>query len=311
MGHLSALHRASPPAAIGTLAPAVEERVVRPIVVPMPAFGVVVFESRHGPGFSGQLQDDFSKFLLIVAGSAKWETSGRQIQVTTDSLVHIPAGLPHRQEDSANDPLVLYVIHYRPNVLPEFLRSSLAERGLVHWPLGSYLSSEARSVRSNVKEMLFEQGAQRDGWEWLLCARLVEIAVRAMRIGYRGSQAQSPVFVKGMESGERVSRYALQLQTRFYLRQSLDEAAAAVGLSRRQFTAVFRKVSGQSWKKHVLSLRLHHARKLLLNTDKTVTAAAFESGFDDLSYFDRSFKRAFACSPQAIRQSRSRSPAAG
>jgi mannose-6-phosphate isomerase-like protein (cupin superfamily) len=76
-----------------------EERVVRPKIVPVPGIGVIVFESRHAPGFVGELKDDFSKFLLIIAGQAKWETTGKQITVATNSLVHIPAGQPHRQQE--------------------------------------------------------------------------------------------------------------------------------------------------------------------------------------------------------------------
>jgi AraC-like DNA-binding protein/mannose-6-phosphate isomerase-like protein (cupin superfamily) len=279
-----------------------EERVVRPKVVPVPDFGVAVFESRHGPGFVGKLRDDFSKFLLVIAGRARWEGGGKRIMVGSDSLVHIPAGVAHSQEDNPHDPVVLYAIHYRPTLLPNCLREQLDEPGMVHWALGSSLLSQARAVRSDFQEMLFEQGARREGWEWLLCSRVVDLAVRAIRMRGREQPVQRPVFAKGTESGERVARYALQLQTRFYLPQTLDEAATATGLSRRQFTEVFRKVTGESWKKYILKLRLNHSRKLLLETEKTVTAAAFESGFEDLSYFDRAFKRAFSCSPQGIRQ---------
>ena len=281
--------------------PAGEERVVRPKVVPVPEFGVVVFESRHGPGFVGELKDDFSKFLLIIAGRAQWEAGGQRLAVATDSLVHIPAGLSHRQQDTANEPVVLYAIHYRPAVLPEFLRQELRTRGLLHWELPAYLPSMARAVRSEFQEMLFEQGDQRAGWEWVLCSRLVELAVRSLRICHQDQSGQRPMFIKGTDSAERVARYALRLETQFYLQQTLDEAAVATGLSRRQFTEMFRKVTGASWKQYIQQMRLQHSRKLLLQTDKTVTAVAFESGFEDLSYFNHAFKKAFAFSPQAFR----------
>jgi AraC-like DNA-binding protein len=281
-----------------------EEPVVRPKVVPVPEFGVIVFESRHGPGFIGELRDEFSKFLLIIGGRATWEAKGNRITVSTDSLVHIPACLPHRQQDSVHNPVVLYAIHYRPNLLPAFLRHDLQESGLIHWNLSTYLPFVARAFRSDFQEMLFEQAGRREGYEWLLCSRLVELAVRAVRIHHQEQPKERPMFIKGSDSAERVARYAQQLQTHFYLCQTLDEAAASLGLSRRQFTEVFRKVTGKSWKKYLLALRLDHAKKLLLGTEKTVTATAFECGFEDLSYFDRAFKKEFACSPQAIRQLR-------
>jgi AraC-like DNA-binding protein len=279
-------------------------RVVAPKVVPVPPFGVVVFESRHGPGFVGQLQDKFSKFLLIVGGRANWEAKTKRITVTTDSLVHIPARLPHRQQDCAYDPVVLYAIHYRPTVLPASLRKELLAQDLIHWNLSAYLPLVARTFRSDFQEMLFEQDHRREGWEWMLCSRLVELAVRAVRMAHRDRQEPRPLFIKGSDSAQRVARYALHLKTHFYLRQSLDDAAAGLGLSRRRFTEMFRQVTGASWKQYIHNLRLEHGRRLLLQTDKTVTAAAFESGFEDLSHFNHAFKKAYGCAPQSLRQNR-------
>ncbi len=293
---VQALASATAPPVVG------EERVVRPKVVPVPECGVVVFESRHAPGFVGTLRDDFSKFLLVLAGRARWEAGGRQIAVAADSLVHIPAGLAHRQQDSLNDPVVLYAVHYRPALLPQFLRQNLVEQGLLHLEVPSYAPALARAVRSDFQEMLFEQSGQRQGWEWVLCSRLVELAVRAVRMFQHDQENRRPIYVKCMDSAERVARYAAQLQTRFYLHQSLDTVATATGLSRRQFTELFRKVTGESWKQHIQRLRLEQSRELLRQTEKTVTAIAFESGFEDLSYFNHAFKKYFGCSPQAARQ---------
>jgi AraC-like DNA-binding protein len=287
--------------AAGAPAPESGERVVRPKVVPLPEFGVAVFESRHAPGFSGRLQDSFSKFLLVIAGQAIWATDKKQVTVERDSLVHVPAGLSHTQEDRPHNPVVLYAIHYRPEVLPDVLVQSLDRQGLLHWNLSRYLPMLGRSFRLDFQEMLFEQGSRREGWEWLLRARLVELAVRTMR-NFQSQESGQPLFIKGAESAERVASYTLQLQSQFYLQQNLDDAASAVGLSRRQFTYTFRQVTGQSWKQYINKLRLDHCRKLLLETDKTVTAAAFESGFEDLSYFNHAFKKAFACSPLGLRQ---------
>ena len=94
----------------------------------------------------------------------------------------------------------------------------------------------------------------------------------------------------------------MQLQkTRFFRQETLDDAARSVGLSRRQFTALFREVAGQSWLEHRTLLRLQHARQLLARTENSVIAIAFEAGFEDLSNFNRAFKQAYGSSPKAYR----------
>lgn len=281
-----------------------EERVVSPKLIPVPEFGLVIFESRHAPGFEGKLQHNFSKFVLVVGGHARWQYGKKQVTVATDSLLHVPAGLLHRQQDMPYDPVVQYIIHYRPSVLPEFLKEDLLKHDLLHWSLPAYGPVLARTVRSDFHEMFFEQGDQRQGWEWMLCSRLVELAVRAIRILYQDERGQRAMFIKGVDSAERVARYVVQLRTRFYLQQTLDEAAESTGLSRRQFTETFRKVAGESWKQYLHKLRLDHSRKLLLHTDKAVTTIAFESGFEDVSHFYHAFKAVYGCPPKAIRQQR-------
>ena len=39
-----------------------------------------------------------------------------------------------------------------------------------------------------------------------------------------------------------------------------------------------------------------------LHTHWSITAIAFEAGFNDLSYFDRSFRRRYAASPSDVRR---------
>jgi transcriptional regulator GlxA family with amidase domain len=61
-------------------------------------------------------------------------------------------------------------------------------------------------------------------------------------------------------------------------------------------------VTGQTWRQYVLRLRLEHAMKLLIQTEKSVTAIAFESGFDELSHFHHRFKAAFGQPPMLYRE---------
>jgi AraC-like DNA-binding protein len=47
--------------------------------------------------------------------------------------------------------------------------------------------------------------------------------------------------------------------------------------------------------------RLNNAFHLLTNMGKTVSEAAFESGFESTSHFSRSFRQRFGNSPTTIR----------
>jgi AraC-like DNA-binding protein len=62
--------------------------------------------------------------------------------------------------------------------------------------------------------------------------------------------------------------------------------------------------SGETFTEFVVAQRLVRANRLLCDpqlADRTLTAIAFESGFGDLSYFNRAFRRRFGGSPAEIR----------
>jgi AraC family L-rhamnose operon regulatory protein RhaS len=265
--------------------------------VPMPEWGMVVFEARHAPGFYGEMTDSYAKFHLLIAGRALWESEGRKYPVSGDTLFHIAPQVPHRQRDLPGEPVTLYAIHYRPELLRAELSRELAVNGMLPINLHGAGVEQARQIRALVQEMMFEQQARRFGWEALLVSRLTDLAVLSVRWS-RGSEFHID---RMDESAARVASYAARLKTEFYTAVSLDDAARAVGLGRRRFTELFREVTGESWRRYVHRLRMDYASKLLVSTERSVTAIAFECGFEELSHFHHSFKTAFAKTPLAYR----------
>ncbi len=265
--------------------------------VPMPDWGLVVFEARHAPGFYGELKDSYAKFHLLIAGRALWESGGREYPVAADTLFHIAEQVPHRQRDLPGQPVTLYAIHYRPELLRPELTRELAKNPMLPVDLHGSGTDQARQIRALVQEMLFEQEARRLGWQALLLARLTDLAVLTLR----WTGGTDIAFPRGDESSARVASYAARLKSEFYTAASLDDAARSVGLGRRRFTELFREVTGESWRRYVHRLRLDYAAKLLESTERSVTAIAFECGFEELSHFHHSFKAGFGSTPLAYR----------
>ena len=93
----------------------------------------------------------------------------------------------------------------------------------------------------------------------------------------------------------------------FILRQHFSEPdfsaqklAAAAGLSERYVNELLYE-AGASFTVRLNELRLGKAARLLSMTAKRITDIAFECGFNDLSYFNRSFRRRFGLTPTAAR----------
>lgn len=70
------------------------------------------------------------------------------------------------------------------------------------------------------------------------------------------------------------------------------------------FKRDFQKVFGITPGKWLMEKRLNHAMHLMRNMDKTVSEAAFESGFENISHFSRSFRNRFKIAPARLKQRR-------
>jgi AraC-like DNA-binding protein len=85
---------------------------------------------------------------------------------------------------------------------------------------------------------------------------------------------------------------------------SLDQLAAAAGLTPFHFLRVFRRVTGTTPHQYLVGARVRAAIRLLLDTERPITRVAYDAGFRDLSNFNHTFRRIVGCSPRAYRRGR-------
>jgi len=81
----------------------------------------------------------------------------------------------------------------------------------------------------------------------------------------------------------------------------LTDLAARVAMSPYHFLRTFRAVVGLTPHQFVLRTRLHEAAVSLRRSNDSITSIAFESGFNDLSTFNRRFRRFMGVSPGVYR----------
>lgn len=82
----------------------------------------------------------------------------------------------------------------------------------------------------------------------------------------------------------------------------IEELSRAVGMSRSQLHRKLKALTGLSTSHFVRSIRVHRARELLLTTDLNISQVAYEVGFRDPKYFNRSFNEVFGHSPKEVRK---------
>jgi len=101
---------------------------------------------------------------------------------------------------------------------------------------------------------------------------------------------------------ERARAAAHCIETRSAEALTLDEVARIAGLSPFHLLRVFRQSIGVTPHQYLIRMRLMHALSLLRDTRRPVTDVAYDTGWADLSNFNKAFRRAFGCSPRSLRK---------
>lgn len=83
---------------------------------------------------------------------------------------------------------------------------------------------------------------------------------------------------------------------------SVEMLANECGMSLSNFRKVFHKIIGLTPKDYITKSVLYRAQKLLLSTDKSILEISVETGFKDLSGFNRQFLAKTGMTPSAFRK---------
>lgn len=88
---------------------------------------------------------------------------------------------------------------------------------------------------------------------------------------------------------------------------TLGDAAKITAMSEVAFSRFFKKKTGNSFVDTLNEIRLGHASRLLIDTTQSINEVAFSSGFNNMSHFNRLFKKKKKATPKAFRETYSES----
>jgi AraC-like DNA-binding protein len=104
-------------------------------------------------------------------------------------------------------------------------------------------------------------------------------------------------------NSRRIEKAFEYMNKNFHKNIALSEIAKLVNMTDVSFSRFFKAKTGITFIDSLLEIRLGHASRLLIDTSQSVSEVAYNCGFNNISNFNRLFKKKKGCTPKEFRES--------
>lgn len=103
-------------------------------------------------------------------------------------------------------------------------------------------------------------------------------------------------------NSRRIDKVMVYLNHNFERDITLLEVAKLTAMTEVAFSRFFKARTGKTFTDTLNDIRLGHATRMLIDTTHTISEVAYRSGFNNLSNFNRIFKKKKDCTPKEFRR---------
>ncbi|WP_288244167.1 AraC family transcriptional regulator [uncultured Chryseobacterium sp.] len=242
------------------------------------------------------------ELIFVCKGSGKRQIGSNISYFSDGDLVLIGSNLPHcglTNENTNND--YEMVIQFKPDFLgeniwetPEMQRiSALLEK-----------SKAGIVFEENIKKTVGKKIADMHEMSSLnkLLTFLEILDELATTQEYRILNAGKYYLQTQVEDNERINHIFNYVKDHFKEQISLEEIADLANMKVPSFCRYFKKITNKTFTQFVNEYRITHSLKLLAEQPLSITEVCFESGFNNFSYFNKTFKEYIKKSPSQYRK---------
>jgi len=247
------------------------------------------------------------ELTLIISSSGQRYVGDHVGRFAPGDLVLMGADLPHMyiNDEKFSGPAHSIVVQFLPDCLgAQFFQCGemkairhLVERSRVG------LSFHGRT-RDKVASLLEQLGGIDDLPRLVAFLNILEILAQSKECRLLASPSYSPSLA--LYQGERINRVGELISRKFRDGVTQSEAARMARMSVPSFSRFFRRAANKTFRSFLNEVRIGHASQMLLETDRTVAEVCYDSGFANLSNFNRQFLKLRKVSPRDYRKKISR-----
>ncbi|ODS80559.1 MAG: hypothetical protein ABS46_13875 [Cytophagaceae bacterium SCN 52-12] len=252
-----------------------------------PEYEIVLVTESRGKRFIGDSVTDFKEGDLVLIGPDLPHTyRNSEEHYQAQSMLRARSIVVHFRKDSISDNLL---------DLPEMehIRNMLnrSRYGL------EFFGEANRQASAALHELPDLKGFKR----WMKFMEILDIMASCQRSDFR--MVSSAGIAEHHEiDEERLQGVMAYIGRHFREDITLEKAAGLAHMTPSAFSRYFKQRTRKTFSSFVLELRVGHAAGLLMQTEKGIGDICYESGFNNLSNFNRYFKNIYQMQPRQFRR---------
>ncbi|WP_281765701.1 AraC family transcriptional regulator [Neptunitalea lumnitzerae] len=242
------------------------------------------------------------ELVYVNEGSGKRQIGSHISYFTDGDLILIGSNLPHcgfTDKDTGNKNET--VIHIKPDFLgTDFF--SLPEMKSIYTMLDQasggivFYDETKQLIGEQIEAMQFMSPFDR------LLSMLKVLQNLSVSQKFKILNAKGFAMETQMQDNERINMVFNYVKDNFQEQIALEEVAMLTSMTVPSFCRYFKKVTNKTFTQFVNEYRLVHASKLLAEKPMSIAEVSFESGFNNFSHFNKSFKSFTGKSASQYRQ---------
>lgn len=245
------------------------------------------------------LWTQYNYLFYVIDGEKKWHTAKGSYHIQRDSCVFVRKGAFILEQ--VMDTGFCVMLFFIPD---EFIRDTLYERTKPPSNSGEnfeqLLLLDADETLKGFFLSMYAYYTQIQAPD----AALLELKFKELILNIAGNMANGHLqrYFSSLLHEPQAECLKRVMNDNFGYNLKLETYATLCNRSLSAFKRDFEKLFLTTPGKWLLEKRLHHALHLLQNQHKTVSEAAFESGFESNAHFSRAFKSRFGKTPMAVKK---------
>ncbi len=181
---------------------------------------------------------------------------------------------------------------------PAYLQLFSGGGSIGHYVPGS--AQEAQAICALLQESFDECQKQRPAYQMLVKAKLLAMLSNLVR--YYHKDLPEPPELPSSRHREQIERSMQFILKHLDAPLSLDDLAREAQMSRSYYSSSFRRLNGVSVWEYITNKRVEQAQQLLETTDRSILDISGSCGYNNISNFNRAFRRVTGKTPREYRR---------